>query len=143
MKTVATLLDAKGSEVYSVGPDATVYEALELMADKNVGALVIAEHNRLRGILFERDYARKVILRGRTSADTRVSEIMTTDVRTVAPTGTIDDCMELMTAHRIRHLPVLDGDEIVGMISIGDVVKEAIAHLASMVEQLESYIRGV
>lgn len=143
MKTVATLLGQKGTGVYSVGPTATVYEALELMADKNVGALVIAEQGRLVGILSERDYARKVILRGRTSADTRVSEIMTTEVRTVAPTGTIDECMELMTDHRIRHLPVLDGDEIVGMISIGDIVKEVIAHLASMVEQLESYIRGV
>lgn len=143
MKTVATILGRKGSDVYTVGPGVTVFEALEVLADKNVGALVISEDGRLAGILSERDYARKVVLRGRTSADTKVSEIMTTDVRTVTPTDTIDDCMDLMTRHRIRHLPVVDGDAIVGMISIGDVVKEVIGDLASMVEQLEAYIRGV
>ena len=142
MKTVANILAVKGSEVFRVAPGASVYEALQILAEKNAGALVVTEGGKLVGIISERDYARKVALVDRTSRDTLVSEIMSSDVETVAPTASIEECMELMTERHIRHLPVLKDDELVGVVSIGDVVKAVIADLAAMVEQLDSYIRG-
>jgi len=142
MKTVANILAAKGSDVFVIAPGASVYDALQLLADKNVGALAVVDDSKLVGIVSERDYARKVVLVDRSSRETPVSEIMSAKVNTVAPTASLEDCMELMTERHIRHLPVLDGDELVGMISIGDVVKAVIADLAAMVEQLDNYIRG-
>jgi len=142
MKTVANTLEAKGSEVFSVAPGASVYEALQILADKNVGALVVMDGETLVGIISERDYARKVILVDRSSKSTSVSEIMSTAVSTVEPATSIEECMALMTERHFRHLPILEGDTLVGMISIGDVVKAVIADLAAMVDQLESYIRG-
>ena len=142
MKTVANILAVKGSEVFRVAPGASVYEALQILAEKNAGALVVTEGGKLVGVISERDYARKVVLVDRSSRDTLVSEIMSSDVKTVAPTASIEECMELMTERHIRHLPVLKDDELVGVVSIGDVVKAVIADLAAMVEQLDSYIRG-
>ena len=142
MKTVANILAVKGAEVFRVAPGDSVYEALRILAEKNAGALVVTEGSKLVGIISERDYARKVALVDRTSRDTLVSEIMSRDVMTVAPTASIEACMELMTERHIRHLPVLEGNELVGVVSIGDVVKAVIADLAAMVEQLDSYIRG-
>ena len=142
MKTVANILAAKGSDVFAIAPGASVYDALQLLADKNVGALAVVDDSKLVGIVSERDYARKVVLVDRSSRETPVSEIMSAKVNTVAPTASLEDCMELMTERHIRHLPVLDGDELVGMVSIGDVVKAVIADLAAMVEQLDNYIRG-
>jgi CBS domain-containing protein len=142
MKTVANILAVKGSEVFRVAPGASVYEALQILAEKNAGALVVTEGSKLVGIISERDYARKVALADRTSRDTLVSEIMSSDVKTVAPTASIEECMGLMTERHIRHLPVLVDNELVGVVSIGDVVKAVIADLAAMVEQLDSYIRG-
>lgn len=142
MKTVANILAVKGSDVFRVAPGASVFEALQMLAEKNIGALVVTEGGKLVGIISERDYARKVALVDRTSRDVLVSEIMSSDVKTVAPTASIEECMELMTERHIRHLPVLEDNELVGVISIGDVVKAVIADLAAMVEQLDSYIRG-
>jgi CBS domain-containing protein len=142
MKTVANILEAKGSETFEVGPEASVYEALNILADKNVGALVVTDGGKLVGVISERDYARKVVLVERSSQDTLVSEIMSSDVMTVDPTSSVEDCMELMTERHIRHLPVVEGGQLVGVISIGDVVKAVIADLAALVEQLDSYIRG-
>jgi len=142
MKTVANILAVKGSEVFRVAPGTSVYEALQILAEKNTGALVVTEGGKLVGVISERDYARKVVLVDRSSRDTLVSEIMSSDVKTVAPTASIEECMELMTERHIRHLPVLEDDELVGVVSIGDVVKAVIADLAAMVEQLDSYIRG-
>jgi CBS domain-containing protein len=140
-RTVARVLKEKESgAVFGTSPDASVYEALQMMADKNVGALIVLDEGRLVGILSERDYARKVILLNRVSRDTRVAEIMTDTVLTVTPDETVDDCMAMMTHRRIRHLPVVDGTEVVGVISIGDVVLSVIAEQRFMIEQLESYI---
>lgn len=142
MKTVSNILTTKGHDVFEVAPDTSVYEALQAMADKNVGALVVVEAGTLVGIVSERDYARKVVLKDRSSSETLVSQIMTSDVTTVDPAFPIEACMELMTERHIRHLPVLEDGELLGVISIGDVVKAVIADLAAMVEQLDSYIRG-
>lgn len=142
MKTVANILATKGPDVYQVSPDASVLEALQILADKNVGALAVIDSGLLVGIISERDYARKVILEDRRSPDTPVSAIMTSDVATVTPDVSIEACMELMTDRHIRHLPVVEGEQILGVISIGDVVKAVIADLSALVEQLDSYIRG-
>jgi CBS domain-containing protein len=150
MNTVKDLLDAKGHEVWTVKPNATVYEALELMAEKNLGAvLVVDEKNAVKGIFSERDYARKIIIKGRASRTTRVKEIMTAKVLYVEPATTIRDCMTLMTGKRIRHLPVMDGDRLAGVISIGDVVKahcsvqdSVISQQEFRISQLERYISG-
>jgi CBS domain-containing protein len=142
MKSLKQLLQVKGQEVWSTTPDTTVYDALKLMADKNVGALVLLEEGKLAGIFSERDYARKVILRGKSSKETSVREIMTEKVIYVRPEQTVDECMKLMTEKHIRHLPVLDGDRVVGVISIGDVVKEIIAEQESTIQHLENYIKG-
>ena len=141
-KKVAHILDRKGREVWTVGPDASVFEALEAMAEKNVGALVVTEADRPIGIISERDYARKVVLLGRRSHEARVAEIMTSDLITVAPEEPVEACMELMYANKIRHLPVLEGDRLAGVVSIGDVVGAVIDKQESMIEQLERYISG-
>ncbi|RIK44943.1 MAG: histidine kinase [Chloroflexi bacterium] len=140
MKTVKDVLDGKGYQVYSIAPTATVYEALKLMGEKEVGALAVTEGERLVGIVSERDYARKVILRGRTSRDTLVREIMTGAVITTRLDQTVEECMALMTDRRIRHLPVVEAGKMIGMISIGDLVKSIIAEQQFIIEQLETYI---
>ena len=140
-KRVEQLLSSKGS-VWSVAPDDTIYRALEVMAERNVGALVVLEDGRLVGMVSERDYARKVILKGLASRDTRVSDVMTRDVVTVSPEHTVGDCMQRMTDGRFRHLPVLAGDRVVGVISIGDLVATIIADQAFEIEQLQGYIGG-
>jgi CBS domain-containing protein len=140
MSTVAQVLEKKQGGLLSVTPETTVYDALKLMAEREVGAVVVLEGKHLAGILSERDYARKVILLGKSSRDTPVSEIMTSKVVCVLPTNTVDECMALMTDKRVRHLPVLVDNAVVGVISIGDVVKETIAEQRFMIEQLEQYI---
>lgn len=142
MTTVNQLLQNKGQNVWSVSPDDSVYKALELMADKNIGALLVLDGETPAGIFSERDYARKIILYGKASRETPVKDIMTTRVVYIRPEQTIEDCMALMTDKRIRHLPVLKDDKIVGVISIGDVVKSIIANQQFVIEQLENYISG-
>lgn len=139
-KTVATILEGKGGEVLRIGPDATVFEALEIMAEKGVGALVVTDGDHLAGILSERDYARKVILLDRGSRETKVGEIMTSEVITVEPARTVTECMELMTERRFRHLPVVSDGELIGVISIGDVVKAVISEQRQLIKELEQYI---
>ncbi len=140
--TVRQILQSKGGRIWSVGPHATIFEALMLMAEKDIGAVVVVEGGKLVGIFSERDYARKVVLKGRSSKDTTVSELMTPDVFYVHPDQTIEECMALMTKRHIRHLPVLDGDDLVGIITIGDAVKAVIADQEVMISSLENYIRG-
>lgn len=141
-KTVGHLLEAKGTDVWSIGPDESVYEALQLLADKNVGALVVLEGDTVCGIMSERDYARKIILLERDSRNTQVREIMTAKVRTVTRTETVSECMTLMTELHIRHLPVVEDGRLIGLISVGDVVKAVMAEQAFLIEQLEQYITG-
>lgn len=141
-ESIQSILNRKGSEIWSLSPQATVYDAIALMAEKGVGALLVTSGGRLAGIISERDYARKVILKGKSSRDTPVEEIMTRDVVTVTPRQTVDECMRIMTNSRIRHLPVLDGDRVAGMISIGDLVKAIIAAQEATIQQLTSYIAG-
>ena len=140
MKTLKQLLEAKGRNVYSITPDARVFDALKLMADKSVGALIVMEGERIAGIISERDYARKVILHGKSSHDLMVRDIMTSKVISVHPGQTVEECMALMTEKRIRHLPVTEGERLIGVLSIGDLVKEVIAEQQQTIEQLESYI---
>ncbi len=142
MATVTQLLNIKGHEIWSIEPDACVYDALKLMAEKDIGALLVVENGRLAGILSERDYARKVILHGKSSHDTPVSEIMTVRVVCVHPKNTVEECMALMTDKRIRHLPVLENDRLIGVLSIGDLVKETISEQEFTIKQLESYIHS-
>ena len=142
MKTVAQLLRTKGHGVLSVSPELSVFEALKVMAEKNVGALLVLEGERLVGVFSERDYARKVILKGKSSKDTPVREIMSSHVLYVRPEQTIEDCMALMTDKRVRHLPVLEHGQLVGVISIGDVVKALIAEQQFIIAQLQNYITG-
>ena len=142
MKTVRQLLENKGRGVVTISPIASVFEALELMARTEIGAVVVLDGDEVCGLLSERDYARKVILKGKRSPDTPVREIMTTKVVCVGPDQKVDACMALMTEKRFRHLPVLDGDRLVGIISIGDVVKAIIEEQKFNIEQLEHYIRG-
>lgn len=140
LKTVKQILEEKGYQIWSVSPDDNVYDALKIMAEMNIGALLVLEEENLVGILSERDYARKVILRGKSSMDTPVREIMTPRVLYVRLDQSIEDCMALMTDKRIRHLPVFEKDKLVGVISIGDVVKAIISHQEFVIEQLENYI---
>lgn len=140
MKTVKQVLEGKGAVIHSVAPDASVLDAIKLMAEKAVGALVVLDKGRLAGVISERDYARKIILHGRSSNDTAVREIMTEKVITVRSDQTVDDCMALMTQHRFRHLPVVDAGKLAGVLSIGDLVKEVIADREETIKQLESYI---
>ncbi|TWG81003.1 CBS domain-containing protein [Cupriavidus gilardii J11] len=143
MKTARQVLETKPIQaIYSIQPGATVYAALQLMAEKGIGALLVMEHGKIVGILSERDYARKVILMQRTSRDTLVRDIMTTSVIYVRANQSTDECMALMTQHRLRHLPVMEGDELIGMLSIGDLVKDIISEQRFIIEQLEQYISG-
>ena len=141
-ETIRNLLRSKGSEVWWLPPDATVYEAIALMAEKRIGAVLICEEGRPVGIVSERDYARKVILMGRSSKETRVREIMSSPLITVTPDHTVDECMRIMTERRVRHLPVMEGDRVVGMISIGDLVKATISAQAQTIQHLSDYISG-
>ena len=142
MHTLRQLLGNKTAEVYSVAPNDSVIDAIRLMAQKGVGAVLVMEGAGLVGIISERDYARKVVLHGRSSAETAVREIMTAEVVTVGLRQTVAECMQIVTEHRIRHLPVLDGDKLVGMISIGDVVKFMLDAQQSTIDSLEKYITG-
>ena len=140
MASVRDLLDSKGTAIYSVGPDDPVLGAIKVMAERHVGALLVMKGSELLGIISERDYARKVILLGRASGDTPVSQIMSTPVYTVTPNRTVSDCMRLMTQHRVRHLPVVENGQVIGVISIGDLVKAVIEDQRQTIEQLEDYI---
>ena len=142
MKSARQLLETKGSDVWSIHPDAAVYDAIGMMADKGVGALMVLDGGAVVGVISERDYARKVILRGRSSKDTAVKEIMTARVIYARPDQTVEECMVLMTEKRIRHLPIVDGEELLGVISIGDLVKSMLAEQQFVIEQLEQYISG-
>jgi CBS domain-containing protein len=142
MKTVQQLLESKRYNLISVAPSSTVLDALKVMAEKEIGAVVVIEDGHLVGIFSERDYARKVVLQGKASKDTPVREIMTEKVVCVSPDQTIEDCMGLMTDKRIRHLPVLDHKKVIGVISIGDVVKEMLSEKEFVIKQLESYIHN-
>ena len=143
MARLNTLLALKGTEVWSIGPANSVYQAIEMMALKSIGALtVLSDEGKLIGIISERDYARKVILEGKSSKDTTVSEIMTKNVICVDPTLKVDECMAVMTEKRVRHLPVLHQGELVGMISVGDLVKSMIDEQSTVIDHLERYIKG-
>jgi len=142
MITVRQLLDKKGRQIFSIVPGAAVLEAIRLMAERHVGALLVMEGETLSGIVSERDYARKVILMGRSSAGTPVRDIMTVAVVTVQPETPVEKCMQVMTERRVRHLPVIEGGRVVGMVSIGDLVKVVIAEQQQQIEQLESYIHS-
>lgn len=140
MTTVNQLLQAKGRDVWSIDPGASVYDALKLMAEKDIGALLVMDGEKLVGIVSERDYARKVDLQGKSSSNTLVKDIMTEGIFFVRPHQTVEDCMALMTQHRIRHLPVIFDGRLEGLVSIGDIVKEVISKQEFMIEQLENYI---
>jgi CBS domain-containing protein len=142
MKTARQLLAGKPAGVISVSPDASVFDALQLMAEKDIGALVVLDGQKLVGILSERDYARKIVLLGKASKDTPVRDIMTPHVVCVTPTQMVDECMELMTQKRCRHLPVVEHKLVIGVLSIGDLVKETISEQLETIQQLESYIRS-
>ena len=142
MKLVKHILDSKENAIWHITPDESVLDAIKLMAEKKVGALLVMENEKLVGIISERDYARKVILQGKSSKQTPVSEIMTANVHRILPEQTVEDCMEIMTEKRFRHLPVLEGENVIGVISIGDLVKAIIAEQQFTIEQLEGYIAG-
>jgi len=141
--TISEILSHKGSTVWTVTPDVTVFDAIQMMADKNVGALLVTENNKLVGIISERDYTRKVIVKGKSSKTTAVREILSSHVIHVTPSSTVQECMRLMTDHHFRHLPVLDGDRIAGIVSIGDLVNWIISAQHSTISQLQTYITGV
>lgn len=141
-RTVAQVLQEKGQQVWTTSPSTPVFEALAVMAERNVGALVVLDDRRIVGIFSERDYARKIILAGKSSKETPVAEIMTREVVTVDRSTTVKECLELMTERRVRHLPVQDGGALVGVVSIGDAVKSVIREQESLIEQLQTYITG-
>jgi CBS domain-containing protein len=142
MKSVEKVLRTKGSEAWHIAPQASVYEALQLMSEKEVGSILVLEEGEVVGIFTERDYARKLILKGKFSKDTAVRELMTQEVLYVEPQNTIEDCMVLMTNNRVRHLPVMDNGKLVGIVSLGDMVKHIISEQESTIAQLEKYITG-
>jgi CBS domain-containing protein len=140
--TINEILQHKAGQVWSIGSDATVFDAVQLMADKNIGALLVTEDGKLVGVVSERDYARKVALKGKRSRETKIREIVSTPVISVGPTHTVEDCMRLMTDHRVRHLPVLEGDQVLGIVSIGDLVNWVITAQSAAIQQLQTYISG-
>ncbi|MEQ1486969.1 MAG: CBS domain-containing protein [Methylotenera sp.] len=143
MKTLQQLLDSKKhKEVISIAPHRPVFDALVIMAEYKIGALVVLEGEKLVGIFSERDYAREIVLKGKSSKTTAISEVMTTNVLTTKPSDTVDQAMAIMSEKRIRHLPVLENGKVIGMLSIGDLVKETIAYQQRLIKQLESYING-
>jgi CBS domain-containing protein len=142
LDTVESVLSQKNASIWSISPDATVYEALALMAEKEIGALLVMSGNRLVGLISERDYARKIILMGRSSKETTVAEVMADKPLTVGPRDTVSGCMELMTDHRYRHLPVVDGDRVIGVLSIGDLVNWIVKSHEQTIQQLHGYIAG-
>ena len=142
MTTIAQLLNAKGNQIWSVEPKATIFEALEIMSEKEIGALLVMEDGKLTGIFSERDYARKVILKGKSSKETPVGELMTKKVFYIDPQKTINDCMAMMTAKRIRHVPVIEDNQVMGIITIGDVVNQIISEQEVTINHLENYITG-
>ena len=142
MKTISQFLDHSQRAIYSVSPDDTIRQALEVMALHNIGALLVLKEQQLVGIFSERDYARKVVLKGKSSNHAKVSEVMTSKLITINTNHSIDQCMQIMTDNHIRHLPIVNDTQVMGLISIGDVVREMIAYQKSMIEQLQSYIAG-
>ena len=140
--TISEILTHKGSQAWCISPDATVYDAISMMAEKNIGALLVTEHNRLIGIISERDYTRKVALKGKTSKQVAVREILSGDIVNITPDHTIEECMRLMTERRVRHLPVLEDGRIVGVVSIGDLVNWIISAQSNTIQQLQTYISG-
>lgn len=141
--SIGEILKSKGNQVWTVPPDTTVYNALVLMAEKNIGALCVTEGDRLIGIVSERDYTRKIVLRGKSSRTTHVHEIVSGHVISVTPESTVEECLHLMTDNRVRHLPVMSGGKLAGLISIGDLVNHIISTQQSTIEQLQTYISGV
>lgn len=140
---IRSILESKGTQIYWLKPDDSVFDAIALMSEKSAGALLVMNAGKLEGIISERDYARKVILKGKSSRETKISEIMSSPVVTVTPDVCVDDCMRIMTVRRIRHLPVVEGERVVGIVSIGDLVKWLLSRQQETIEQLESYIAGV
>jgi CBS domain-containing protein len=140
--TISEILKNKPSQIWSISPEATVFEAVQMMAEKNVGALLAMAEGKLHGVITERDYTRKVAIKGRASRETKVREIVSTPVISATPTHTVEECMRLMTTHRVRHLPVLERDAVVGIVSIGDLVNWIISAQSMTITQLESYISG-
>jgi CBS domain-containing protein len=139
---IGAILNQKSGNVFSIAPDATVFKAIEMMTDKNVGALLVMKDEKLVGIISERDYTRKVFVRGRSSKETRVDEIMSKGVTTTKPQDGVDDCLRLMTEKHVRHLPVVEGGKVIGIVSIGDLVKHVISCQSATIAHLESYISG-
>jgi CBS domain-containing protein len=139
---ISSLLHHKGKALWSISPDATVFEAIKLMADKNIGALLVLLDGKLVGLFTERDYARKIALQGKSSKETRVRDIFTGVVVTVRPEDSVEDCMKLMTEHRVRHLPVVDKESVIGIVSIGDLVNWTISAQDAQIAQMEQYIAG-
>jgi CBS domain-containing protein len=142
MTTVGNILTLKSRDIWSIAPDSSVFEALEMMAEKNISGLLILENDNLVGIFTERDYARKLILKGKFSKDTKVSDLMTKNILYVEPSNTLEDCMKLMTGKRVRHLPVLENGRLIGILTIGDLVKLIISEQQTTIHQLENYISG-
>lgn len=142
MKTIHQVLGAKALSLVSITPDTLIYDALVIMAEKHIGALLVLEDDHLAGIFSERDYAREVVLKGRSSRTSHIKEVMTTNVITVSPKHTVEECMSMMSGKRIRHLPVIEDGKVIGILSIGDLVKETIAEQEALIKQLESYIQG-
>jgi len=142
MNNVAEIIKLKGNDVFTISPNITVFDALKILSEKNIGALIVTKNDKIVGIFSERDYARKIILKGKSSIVTTVSELMTTDVLYVSPADSIDDCIDLMSDNHIRHLPVLEEEKLVAIISIGDVVKHIIKHQKFQIRELEKYIKG-
>jgi CBS domain-containing protein len=140
--TISAILKNKSSNLWSIAPEATVFDAIHLMADKNVGAVLVLSGGKLLGVITERDYTRKVVLKGKSSKETAVHEIVSTPYVAVTPNHTVAECMRLMTAQRVRHLPVLDGETVVGIVSIGDLVNWIISAQSQAINQLQSYISG-
>jgi len=140
--SIGEILSHKGNQVWSISPDAMVYDAIQMMSDKNIGALLVTQGDKLVGILTERDYTRKIALKGKSSKQTPVREILSGEVIHVSPHHTVEECMRLMTDHRVRHLPVLEGDKLAGIVSIGDLVNWIISAQSHTINQLQTYISG-